>query len=367
MKNKKTKILTIVGVVVVLCICIVAVVMVTGKNKDKVDKNGLTKSDNKALKEILKDIDYMYDKNAYVPVQLDKNESEDSGRLLFLNKNKTVYEEYGDAVSIYYSDKDRIKMTSIPEKDNEVNVVSYIKGMANFINKGNGSVSKEVDGEVSKYTMKIKSTDNIKEFYEFLVDKQYCEDVWDTKFNNEIAENFKDKNYIQIRFNWKKDNSLYAECESNINGETTTSWIINRYFELEDWDTCVDWSKVDVSNRDTVKTNIQKLQKSLSKVFKSVAKKLDAENESTNTNDEEYNSSQLEKDEKAEEEYLEQQEKAEKERIKNKLSKKSDEELKNLVEKAKKIVNEKGMEYLDTEQEYAYYYGEEVLQERNNK
>lgn len=48
------------------------------------------------------------------------------------------------------------------------------------------------------------------------------------------------------------------------------------------------------------------------------------------------------------------------------LEDKSDEEIKELIESAKKTIEEKGYDYLTNDEAYAYYFGEDVLKDRRN-
>ena len=374
MSKKKTKIIcTVAGLVTVLIVALVVTFGITRKNDDtRVEKNGLTVADNSALKEIIADIDYMYEHNAYVKVKINANDTDEDAKLIFLNKNGTVYEEYNTAVNVYYDGTNKIRMTDYPISDKEISTIDYIRKMAEFIETGKGTVSKKEEGNVYKYTMKIKTTDDILDFYTFMIDEKYCEDVWAGRLiNRDDAKVFDNQNYIKIEFNWSKDNKLTANCKSDINDDETYNWYIEEFREMEDWDSGEDWSKIDVNDVDKVEENIKKLQESVSDKFKPIAEQIQKdkekeeekiygdETEELTEDDEDY-------DGLTDEEILNKEEQEYIDEHKAYLKDKSDDEIKKLIESAKKTIEEEGYDYLTNDEAYAYYYGEDVLEDRKN-
>lgn len=233
-------------------------------------------------KEILDDIAYLYEHNAYVPVEMNNQE-----RLLFLNKNGIAYEEYNGDIYVYYTDKDCIMWRDYGVTLHKVNIINYIQKMAEYIGTGKGTISKEEKNGVYKYTMRVQSTDDIIDLYTYMIDEEYSGSVWNGILNLDVAEVYKDENYIEIQFNWSKDNKLTANCKSSINGTKEKNWCIDKYFELGDWDTG-DWS-----NTDDFINLIEKLQESLTEAFEPVIKQIKEEEEKnilyTDSNNIQYN------------------------------------------------------------------------------
>lgn len=225
--------------------------------------------------EVINDINYMYEHNAYVKVKINSNDTDEDAKKIFLNKDGTVYEEYNRAVNVFYGGTNKIRMTDYLITDIDINTIDYIKKMAEFIGTGKGTIEKKEEGDVYKYTMKIKTTDNILDFYTYMIDEKYCKDVWaGTIINRDDAKVFDNQNYIQIQFNWSKDGNLTANCKEDINDWESHRWYIEEFRELDDWDSGDDWNQIDTTSTDEVVENIIKLQKSLSQSFAPVAKEI---------------------------------------------------------------------------------------------